>query len=79
MFIRVVMWLDENNNVNCFEVVKIFVKSMYVGVDEEVLVNSMIGIFEYEKGDKCEVFDFNVFFCYNVIFFYYSDVIWYLM
>lgn len=77
--ICVVKWLDEDNNKNCKEVVKILVQLNYVGVDYDVIVNSMMGIFEYEKGDKCLLLDFNVFFCYNVIYFFYSDVIWYLI
>ncbi len=38
----------------------------------------MTGTFEYEKGDKREVPDFNVFFRYNATYPYYSDAIWYL-
>lgn len=47
--IRAAMWLDENNNANRPEAVKILAKSTYVGADEEVLANSMTGTFEYEK------------------------------
>ncbi|MEG3766624.1 CmpA/NrtA family ABC transporter substrate-binding protein [Alteromonas sp. 14N.309.X.WAT.G.H12] len=76
--IRAAMWLDENNNANRPEAVKILAKSTYVGADEAVLANSMTGTFEYEKGDKREVPDFNVFFRYNATYPYYSDAIWYL-
>ena len=38
----------------------------------------MMGTFEYEKGDKREVPDFNVFFRYNATYPYYSDAVWYL-
>ena len=38
----------------------------------------MTGTFEYEKGDKRDVPDFNVFFRYNATFPYYSDAVWYL-
>jgi nitrate/nitrite transport system substrate-binding protein len=38
----------------------------------------MTGTFEYEKGDKRDVPDFNVFFRYNATYPYYSDAIWYL-
>ena len=38
----------------------------------------MTGTFEYEKGDKRAVPDFNVFFRYNATYPYYSDAIWYL-
>jgi len=76
--IRAAKWLDENNNANRLEAVKILSKSEYVGADAEVLANSMTGTFEYEKGDKREVPDFNVFFRYNATYPYYSDAIWYL-
>ena len=76
--IRAAMWLDDNNNANRPEAVKILAKSQYVGADEEVIANSMTGTFEYEKGDKRAVPDFNVFFRYFATFPYYSDAIWYL-
>ena len=76
--IRAAMWLDENDNANRPEAVKILAKSNYVGADEDVLANSMTGTFEYEKGDKRDVPDFNVFFRYNATYPYYSDAIWYL-
>ena len=76
--IRAAKWLDENNNANRAEAVKILAKPQYVGADYEVIANSMTGTFEYEKGDKREVPDFNVFFRYNATYPYYSDAIWYL-
>ena len=76
--IRAAKWLDENNNANRPEAVKILSKSQYVGADYDVIANSMTGTFEYEKGDKREIPDFNVFFRYNATFPYYSDAIWYL-
>ena len=76
--IRAAHWLDENNNANRAEAVKILAKSEYVGADEEVIANSMTGTFEYEKEDKRAVPDFNVFFRYNATYPYYSDAIWYL-
>lgn len=76
--IRAAKWLDENNNANRPEAVKILSKPYYVGADYDVIANSMTGTFEYEKGDKREVPDFNVFFRYNATYPYYSDAIWYL-
>jgi len=76
--IRAAQWLDANNNANRPEAVKILAKSQYVGADAEVIANSMTGTFEYEKGDKRAVPDFNVFFRYNATYPYYSDAIWYL-
>jgi len=76
--IRAAAWLDANNNVNRPEAVKILSQSNYVGADYNVIANSMTGTFEYEKGDKREIPDFNVFFRYNATYPYYSDAIWYL-
>ncbi len=76
--IRAAKWLDENNNANRKEAVAILSKSEYVGADAEVIANSMTGTFEYEKGDKRDVPDFNVFYRYFATYPYYSDAIWYL-
>ena len=76
--IRAAKWLDDNNNANRPEAVKILAKSQYVGADYKVIANSMTGTFEYEKGDKREVPDFNVFFRYFATYPYYSDAVWYL-
>lgn len=76
--IRAAKWLDENDNANRPAAVKILAQSNYVGADYEVIANSMTGTFEYEKGDKRAVPDFNVFFRYNATYPYYSDAIWYL-
>ncbi|KAA8609447.1 nitrate ABC transporter substrate-binding protein [Salipiger aestuarii] len=76
--IRAAMWLDENDNANRMDAVDILSKPEYVGADAEVIANSMTGTFEYEKGDKREVPDFNVFFRYNATYPFYSDAVWYL-
>ena len=76
--IRAARWLDENNNANRPAAVKILSQPNYVGADYEVIANSMTGTFEYEKGDKRDVPDFNVFFRYHATYPYYSDAIWYL-
>ena len=76
--IRAGKWLDADNNANRPAAVKILAQSNYVGADYEVIANSMTGTFEYQKGDRREVPDFNVFFRYNATYPYYSDAIWYL-
>jgi len=76
--IRAAHWLDENDNANREQAVKILARSNYVGADEEVIANSMTGTFEYEKGDVREVPDFNVFFRHFATYPYPSDAIWYL-
>ncbi len=76
--IRAAKWLDDNNNSNRPEAVKILSKSNYVGADYDVIANSMTGTFEYEKGDKRDIPDFNVFYRYHATYPYYSDAVWYL-
>jgi nitrate/nitrite transport system substrate-binding protein len=76
--IRAAIWLDTNNNANRNQAVKILARPEYVGADANVIGNSMTGTFEYEKGDKRPVPDFNVFFRYFATYPYYSDAIWYL-
>lgn len=76
--IRAAIWLDKNNNANRQKAVKILAKSEYVGADAKVIANSMTGTFEFEKGDKRPIPDFNVFFRYFATYPYYSDAIWYL-
>tara|TARA_R110000787_G_scaffold187120_1_gene298995 strand:- start:14685 stop:16133 length:1449 start_codon:yes stop_codon:yes gene_type:complete len=76
--IRAAYWLDENSNANRPEAVKYLSQSNYVGADYDVIANSMTGTFEYEKGDKRDIPDFNVFFRYHATYPYYSDAIWYL-
>jgi nitrate/nitrite transport system substrate-binding protein len=76
--IRAAKWLDENNDANRPEAVKILSRPEYVGADYEVIANSMIGTFEYERGDKRSLPDFNVFYRYYATYPYYSDAVWYL-
>jgi len=76
--IRAAMWLDAENNKNRPEAVEMLSQKQYVGADYEVIANSMTGTFEYEKGDKRDLPDFNVFFRHNATYPYYSDAIWYL-
>ena len=76
--IRAGRWLDENDDANRAEAVEILARSEYVGADYEVIANSMTGAFEYEKGDKRSLPDFNVFYRYFATYPYYSDAVWYL-
>ncbi len=76
--IRAAMWLDADNNKNRKEAVEMLSQKHYVGADYEVIANSMTGTFEYEKGDKRPMPDFNTFFRNNATYPYYSDAIWYL-
>jgi nitrate/nitrite transport system substrate-binding protein len=75
--IRAGQWLDASM-ANRQEAVKILSRPNYVGADAEVIGNSMTGTFEYERGDKRPLPDFNVFFRYHATYPFYSDAIWYL-
>jgi nitrate/nitrite transport system substrate-binding protein len=76
--LRAGIWLDENNGANRKEAAQILSRSEYVGADYRVIANSMTGTFEYGRGDKRGVPDFNVFFRYFATYPYYSDAVWYL-
>ena len=76
--IRAAYWRDQDNNKNREAAVKILSRPNYVGAAYKVIANSMTGTFEYGKGDKRSLPDFNVFFRYNATYPYYSDAIWYL-
>ncbi len=74
--IRAGKWLDDPANRP--EAVGILSRPEYVGADSNVIANSMTGTFEFEKGDKRKMPDFNVFFKYNATYPYFSDGIWFL-
>lgn len=74
--IRAGKWLDTPGNRE--EAVAILSKPEYVGADQAVLSNSMTGTFEFEKGDKRSLPDFNVFFRYHATYPFYSDGVWFL-
>jgi nitrate/nitrite transport system substrate-binding protein len=76
--IRAGMWLDAGNGANRKEAAQIISRAQYVGADYQVIANSMTGSFEYGKGDKRALPDFNVFFRYYATYPYYSDAVWYL-
>jgi len=76
--IRAAKWLDENNGANRTETVEILSRPEYVGADKEVIANSMTGTFEFEKGDKRDLPDFNVFYRHYATYPFYSDAVWYL-
>jgi len=75
--IRACMWLD-TSMANRIEASKILSRSNYVGANEAVIANSMTGTFEFEKGDKRPMPNFNIFFKNDATYPFYSDAIWYL-
>ena len=60
--IRAAIWLDENENANRPEAIETLSRPEYVGADYDVIANSMTSFFEFEKGDRRDIPDFNVFF-----------------
>lgn len=80
--IRAGKWLDETDDdgtlVNREEACRLLSQSNYVGADFDVIRNSMTGYFYFQKSDKREMPDFNVFFKYHCSYPWYSDGIWFL-
>lgn len=74
--IRAGKWLDTPGNRPA--AVGILSMPEYVGADSVVIANSMTGTFEFEKGDKRSMPDFNVFFRYHATYPYFSDGTWFL-
>ena len=75
--IRAGQWLDASAE-NRKRAVELLSKPEYVGADPAVLANSMTGSFEFEKGDRRPMPDFNVFFRHYATYPYYSDGVWFL-
>lgn len=80
--IRAGKWLDETDAdgklVNREEACRILSQPNYVGADFEVIRNSMTGFFMFQKTDKREMPDFNVFYKYQCTYPWYSDGVWFL-
>jgi nitrate/nitrite transport system substrate-binding protein len=75
--IRAGQWLDASL-ANRKEAAALLARPEYVGADAPVIANSMTGFFEYEKGDRREMPDFNVFFRDFATYPFFSDGVWYL-
>jgi nitrate/nitrite transport system substrate-binding protein len=75
--IRAAKWLDADP-AHRKEASEILSRSEYVGADKDVIANSMTGTFEFEKGDRREMPNFNIFFRDFASYPYYSDCIWFL-
>ncbi|WP_231956434.1 CmpA/NrtA family ABC transporter substrate-binding protein [Posidoniimonas polymericola] len=75
-------WLDETDAsgklVNREEAARILSRPDYVGADFDVIKNSMTGFFYFQKTDKREMPDFNVFFKHHCTYPWYSDGVWFL-
>jgi len=76
--IRASIWLDDEHNKNRKEAIEMLAQKQYVGADAEVLAASMNGTFEYEKGDKRSLPNFNTFFRNGASYPSYNGAIWYL-
>lgn len=75
--IRAGRWLDESVE-HREEACRILSQKAYVGADYEVIANSMTGTFLFQKTDKRQMPDFNVFYRYYATYPFYSDAIWFL-
>jgi nitrate/nitrite transport system substrate-binding protein len=75
--IRAGQWLDASPE-NRKRAVELLARPEYVGADPAILASSMTGSFEFEKGDRRPMPDFNVFFRDHATYPYYSDGIWFL-
>jgi nitrate/nitrite transport system substrate-binding protein len=74
--IRAGLWLDANNGANRKEAATIISRSEYVGADVRVISKSMLGTFEYGKGDVRQAPNFNVFSRGYASFPFVSDGVW---
>jgi nitrate/nitrite transport system substrate-binding protein len=75
--IRAGQWLD-GSPANRSRAVEILARPEYVGAGVAVIAASMTGSFEYAKGDRREMPDFNVFFRHHATYPFYGDGVWYL-
>ncbi len=75
-------WLDETDAsgrfVNREEAARILSRPNFVGADYDVIKNSMTGYFYFQKTDKREMPEFNVFFKGYATYPWYSDGVWFL-
>ncbi|QDT68833.1 Bicarbonate transport ATP-binding protein CmpC [Planctomycetes bacterium MalM25] len=75
-------WLDATDAsgklTNREEAARILSRPDYVGADYDVIKNSMTGYFFFQKTDKREMPDFNVFFKHDCTYPWYSDGVWFL-
>ncbi len=80
--IRAGQWLDEvdadGKFVNRSEACRILSRGDYVGADFDVIQSSMTGYFYFQKTDKRDMPDFNVFFKHQCTYPWYSDGVWFL-
>ena len=74
--IRASLWLDANNGGNRKDAAAIISRSEYVGADQNVIVKSLIGSFEYGKGDVRSAPNFNVFSRGYASFPFVGDGVW---
>lgn len=74
--IRAGLWLDANNGANRKEAAAIISRAEYVGADVRVISKSMLGTFEYGRGDVRQAPNFNVFSRGYASFPFVSDGVW---
>lgn len=74
--IRASLWLDANNGANRKEAAQIISRPEYVGADYSVISASMLGSFEFDKGDKRPAPNFNIFSRGYASYPFQSDGVW---
>jgi len=75
--IRAGMWLDASKE-NRKKAVEMLANPAYIGAEPGVMAASMLGTFEFQKGDVREVPDYNVFFKHDATYPFPSHAVWYL-
>lgn len=75
-------WLDETdadgNFLNRDEAARILSRADYVGTGYDIIKDSMTGFFYFQRTDKREMPEFNVFFNHHCTYPWYSDGVWFL-
>lgn len=73
--IRANQWLDEAPEHRKLAV-EMLANKAYIGANVEVLAESMLGTYQYQKGDRREAKDFNIFYRRFASFPFKSHVVW---
>ncbi|TVR47573.1 MAG: nitrate ABC transporter substrate-binding protein [Puniceicoccaceae bacterium] len=74
--LRAAQWLDASVE-NRREAARLLARPEYIGADEAVLANALVGTFEFEPGDVRDMPDHVVFFRHHANYPFYSDAVWF--
>ncbi|MEY2839474.1 MAG: hypothetical protein RJB60_1773, partial [Pseudomonadota bacterium] len=73
--IRANQWLDESPE-NRKKAAEMLANKAYIGTNVEVLAESMLGTYQYQKGDRREAKNFNIFYKRFASFPFKSHAVW---